>query len=157
MQITGTHIASDVSREGSTCRSAIRIHNIRKSPPSLGLDAAPLKQRPRHGQSALGIASFLIGLLAGISGLSLLVVASAFEASGRPSAESNVAMVAGLSMIFIVMLTSFAAGLAVGGLAQTEKSRTFAVLGLIINSMLIFGLFVLVMIGMTLANAAGHF
>ena len=125
--------------------------------PPVDVGAANLVPRRRQGQSGLGVASFLIGLLAGITGISLLVVASVFQTSGGVDAESAVAMAAGLAMIFIGMITSFAAGLAVGGLAQTEKSRTFAVIGLIVNGTLILGLFVLVMIGVALTNAAQRF
>jgi hypothetical protein len=118
---------------------------------------AQLAHPTRQGHSGLGVASFRLGILAGLGCITVMAVAGILGSSGAINGEPAAAMIVGLSMIVVVMTTAFAAGLAVGGLVQKEKSRVFPIIGLIINSLLILSLFGLVLVGMTFAQPGGGF
>ncbi len=118
---------------------------------------AQLAHPTRQGHSGLGVASFLLGILASLGSIAVVVGAGILGSSGAINGEPAAAMIVGFSMIVVVMTTAFAAGLAVGGLVQKEKSKVFAIIGLIINSLLIVSLFGMVLLGMTFAQPGGGF
>jgi len=101
-------------------------------------------------QSGLGITSFVLAIVAGLTALALVVIAGVMEAStpGGMDEESPQAIIVGLGIFGVVALNLLGIGLGVAGLVHADRLRTFAVLGLVFNSLVILGLGGLMVIGL---------
>ena len=102
--------------------------------------------------SGVGIASFIIAIVAGMTAFSLIVIAGVMEATtpGGMDEDAPQVILVGLGIFGAVALGMLGAGLGVAGLVQTDRLRTFAVLGLIFNMLVVLGLGGLVVIGLTM-------
>jgi hypothetical protein len=109
---------------------------------------------PRH--SGPGIASFVIALLVGVAVLILVVAAGVIEAStpGGMDEESPVVIAIGLGIFAAVFGALIGGVLGIVGVAQGDRRKTFAVLGLVLNGLVVVGLVFLVIIGLA-AQGAG--
>jgi hypothetical protein len=109
--------------------------------------ATPLNQvAMRH--SGLGIASFVIALVAAVTEFALVMAAGIVEVSTPGGVESNapVALVIGLGICGGGIFNLLAVALAIAALVQSNRKKLFAVLGLVISGGLMLcvaGLFVL--------------
>ena len=108
-----------------------------------------------HGQqplknSGMGIASFIISLLIGPGLFFLILIAGVIEAStpGGMSETSPTAVFLGLFMIFSVGLSIIGAGLGIAGVVQRDRKKTFAILGLIFNILVLIVFFLLMLLGL---------
>ena len=107
----------------------------------------PEPPAPRH--SGLGIASFAIGILAGLAlFIALGVVAVLYNQSpGGLDEKSPTAILAGLLIIGLCLVHLLGVGLGIGGLAQKDRRKVFSVLGLAINGVALLGTIALIIIG----------
>jgi hypothetical protein len=102
---------------------------------------------PKH--SALGITSFVLSLLVGLLVFGVMVVAGILEArrpGGMPE-DSPVTILVGLVIIGAMMLDLLAVVLGIVGLVQKDTKKVFAILGLIISALTLFGTIGLIIIG----------
>lgn len=101
----------------------------------------------RH--SGLGIASFALSLGATLLLFLLFIIAGVMEAStpGGIDEESPAAIIAGLGIIFCVILELVALGLGIGGLCQNNRRKLFAVLGVIFAAVMTLLTVLLIAIG----------
>ena len=106
---------------------------------------------PRH--SGMGIASFVISVITGITTFLIFVYAGMKEMSlpGGVSEHSGVAMMIGFSMILAWMLLFV--GMILGAVALFEKNRkkVFAVLGLVFNLGMLVLSALLIVIGISMS------
>jgi len=107
-----------------------------------------------HRQSGLGITSFVLAISAGVTAFALVAIAGALEASTPEGMdeESPQAMIVGLGIFGVVGLNMLGIGLGVAGLVHPNRLRTFAVLGLVFNILVILGLGGIMVIGLTVAD-----
>lgn len=103
---------------------------------------------PRH--SGLGIASFIVSLVAGALMLLLIGIAAMMEVSqpGGLDENSPAAIMLGLLLIVIFMTQLVALGLGIGGLVQTGSKKVFAALGTIFAAATFLGGLLLVLVGL---------
>ena len=110
----------------------------------------PIIAKQKH--SRLGIASFVLAMLIGILAVGLVVTAGIVEASspGGIDEQSAVAIIVGLGIFAIIGLSFVGCGLGIAGLFQPNRNRLFGILGLIFNTLIIFGLVGLIAIGLAI-------
>ncbi len=120
----------------------------------------------RSGHSRLGVASFVIAILTTVLLVVLLVVA--FNTAGdllggadpssvtpedmernleRSPGSTGVLGVAGFGLAVTPLLYILGAALGIAGLVQKRRGRLFAVLGTVLNALILLGLLVLVLFG----------
>ena len=102
--------------------------------------------------SGLGITSFVLAILAGVFAIVLIGVAGYIEASrpGGMNEESPVAMIVGLSMFAIVGMCFLGLCLGIAALFQSNRSKVFAIIGVIFNLMVVLGIVGLALLGMSM-------
>ncbi|MSP60075.1 MAG: hypothetical protein EXR72_06975 [Myxococcales bacterium] len=97
----------------------------------------PEAQRKHSG---LGIASFVISLIAG-PGMFIVIAAGGLMAASAPGGEldekSGAAIGIGLAIFGGMFVALIGAGLGIAGAVAKDRRRVFAVLGLIFNAMLL--------------------
>jgi hypothetical protein len=96
-------------------------------------------QAPRH--SGLGIASFLVAIISGFSLLTMIGFAAYFAAQNpaKFDDESAPAIILGLGIIAGMGLAVIGLGLGIAGVAQSNRNRLFAILGLVFNAVVFLG------------------
>jgi hypothetical protein len=101
----------------------------------------------RH--SGFGIASFLIAVGAGLLEFALVAAAAVLEAStpGGIDEDSPVAILLGLGIFGGLCIALVGIGLGVAGLCQQNRSKVFAVLGVVFGSAVLLGVLLLLVIG----------
>lgn len=104
-------------------------------------------------QSGLGIASFAIGLAAGVLEFLCIVGAGALEVStpGGIDKNSPVVVMIGLAILAGFPVALFGIGLGIAGLFQRRK-KVFSVLGIVMNILVILGVALILVVG-TMAGA----
>jgi len=108
---------------------------------------------PEMPHSGLGVASFIISLVAGVGMLVLVGVAtvlSAAQPGGQLDEESLAAIMIGLVLALAALAQLVAIGLGIGGLVQTGRKKVFAVLGTVFAAMSLLGALMLMLIGTAL-------
>ena len=105
-------------------------------------------RRGRLRHSGLGIASFIIGAIAVVLILLMILVAAAM-AGKRPSrnAEETMEFMAGLFVCTGLVASLVGLGLGLAGVLQADRNRVFAVIGLVLNGLLLLGAAGLILIG----------
>jgi hypothetical protein len=106
------------------------------------------KSRPLRS-SGLGIASLVIGLIAGtIEFVNLVVAGVLSEKQGPEFDDSNAAIVIGL--VFLAGILSLIIGGVLGiiGLVQANRAKGFAIAGLVINSLVGLGILGIIVLGL---------
>ncbi|MFA5423491.1 MAG: hypothetical protein WC374_06490 [Phycisphaerae bacterium] len=106
-------------------------------------------EQPAKKHSGLGIASFVLAIVAFLIMFVLVVMAGVMTtvAGGRMDEQSPQAVVVGCSMILTAMLYILGIGLAIGGLCQRNRYKIFSILGLVLNIVFILGIAMLMLIG----------
>jgi hypothetical protein len=86
--------------------------------------------------SGLGIASFIISIVAGISMFLIFVAAGVMEVSSPNGIDekSAGAIVLGLFIIVAIGASLIALGIGIAGLLQKERKKIFAVLGTVFST-----------------------
>jgi heme/copper-type cytochrome/quinol oxidase subunit 3 len=99
--------------------------------------------------SGLGIASFVMSVIAGIITFGLIVAATVVEMSSPDGMdeESMEAVLLGLSLIATLFVLLVSLGLGICGLFQSGK-KVFAILGVVFSACILFGTLGLMLIGM---------
>ena len=99
--------------------------------------------------SGIGIASFVISIVAGILIFIVLGIAGSLEAStpGGIDENSTEAVMIGLAIIGLLFLNVLSVGLGIGGLLQKERKKIFAILGTVFSSFLILSVIGLMVLG----------
>lgn len=93
----------------------------------------PSVQAPASSASALGLASFITSLFAGIAMLMCFVLASALEVSDAGLDEALLTELLGLGMAMLMFAQLVAAGLGIAALTQAHGKRLFGVLGTVFS------------------------
>jgi hypothetical protein len=126
----------------------------RRGRPEYGYEGEGGYGRPAQGgHSGLGVASFIIGLV--VIALTLLIIVLAVIVSvGSPPGDTayRMGMMVGTVVCGELVVCLVGVGLGIGGLFQGNRSRTLAVIGVILNGLVLFGGIVLMLIGMAFAN-----
>ena len=114
------------------------------APPPLEPPKSPAKKH-----SGMGIASFVIGVAGGLALFALFAVAGFMQISnpGGMDEKSGAAMLVGLLVIGFCLAHLLGAGLGIGALFQAERSKVFAVIGLVINTVILAGTIGLIVLG----------
>ena len=117
------------------------------SPPNPAQAPAP---RTRH--SGMGIASFVIGLLASVATLAVFAYAGYAQVTtpGGISETSPVAMLIGLVILGCGGLLFLGLILGIAALFQSDRRRVFGVLGLLVNGVVLGGAAALIALGLSM-------
>tara|TARA_R110002073_G_scaffold41466_9_gene117095 strand:- start:10601 stop:11020 length:420 start_codon:yes stop_codon:yes gene_type:complete len=105
-------------------------------------------------QSGFGIASFIMSIMVGIGAFTVILVAGFAEASSPEgiNEESPIAIIVGLCIFGVIGLNLLGIGLGVAGLCQPNRSRIFAILGLVFNGLVIMGIIGIMAIGVAMGG-----
>jgi hypothetical protein len=98
-----------------------------------------------------GIASFIIGVTCTITVMVLIGFAGVMTSTGRATPELN--MILGLGMISAVFVDLIGIGLGVFGAADRSSKKTYPVLGLILNVLVVVLFVALLIIGLSMRPA----
>lgn len=117
---------------------------------SISLDPPPqLPPLPAH--SGVGIASFVISLIAALCLAAVVVIAGILETSlsqGQRE-EAGVYLIVGRLVLLFLRLSFVALWLGIAGLLQYHRNRVFAVLGTSISALAMVGTVGLMILGWT--------
>jgi hypothetical protein len=116
-------------------------------------DDGPYEGR-RLPHSGLGIASFIIGLVVVVIVLLMILLVGVLSTSrtNRNTAET-MGMMTGLLVCGGAVASLVGLGLGLGGVFQENRNRVFAIIGLILNGLIILGTAALFIIGMLVSGA----
>ena len=119
--------------------------NFSSDPPPGKMVAPP---EPKH--SGLGIASFAVALLAGVLAVAMIGVATYFAASLQEEFDDEApqAIAVGLGIMGSLGLAVIGAGLGIAGVAQPNRNKVFAILGLTFNALLVLSVCGLMALGL---------
>lgn len=101
--------------------------------------------------SGLGVASFVVSIIAGFSIFVLIVIAGLMETSTPGGLDENSieAVLVGLLLIAFVGLALVALVLGIVGLVQKQRKKIFALLGTVFSGVSILCTIVLIAIGLS--------
>jgi hypothetical protein len=97
--------------------------------------------------SGMGIASFLLGLLAVIGVLGMFVLIVTMENRRFLGRQDDLEAMTGLAACGSGLGALVGLGLGIGGVCQSRRRKVFGVIGLCLNGILLLGLGVLILIG----------
>lgn len=106
--------------------------------------------RMRRGHSGLGIASFVIGLIAVVLDF-ILIAAAVISARARPIGrreEESLAVLLGLMACGGVVAGIVGFCLGIAGLCQADRRKVFAILGVVFNGLVVLAVAFLLVLGM---------
>lgn len=103
--------------------------------------------------SRLGIVSFIMGLVIGLSEFAMIIIAGVLEITtpGGVDEQSPQVMLLGLVIIAGMLGALVGAVLGIIGLTERNRYKAFPVLGLAFNGLILLGVIALMVIGMTMA------
>ena len=108
----------------------------------------PADSRPKR--SALGIASFAIGIVSGIWEFIAVIAAGVMVASGDFDKESAKVILLGLGILAGMGLAVLGGIFGIAALCMPGRDKLFATLGLIFNALVLLGIIGLMVIGSTM-------
>ena len=102
--------------------------------------------------SGIGIASFILSLLCGLTLVGIIIVAMVIGArsGGELDERSPAVMAIGCSALLGLALTLLGLILGIVGIMQKDRKKTFAILGLIFNAVILVGTVALILVGMAM-------
>lgn len=108
----------------------------------------------RRSHTLLGISSLVIAVLMGFVLLALIVILGTMEASTPGGVDENSLLVSllGLAIILCLLANVVGIGLGVGGMIQRRKRLTFAVLGTVLNVLILLGVVALIVFGLVIGG-----
>jgi hypothetical protein len=98
-------------------------------------------------QSGLGVASFAIAIFSLVYFLVVFVGAGVISYNGSYSSAYSFVVILGLLIILGGIVLLIGLGLGIGAVAQKNRKKVFAVIGLVLNALMILALAVLETIG----------
>ncbi len=103
--------------------------------------------------SGLGMASFVLSLLtvAGVIGFYLAVTAAVSRGVVDATNPPAGLLAAGMVFLISVLVALVGIGLGIAGLIQKDRRRVLAVVGLVLNSLVVLTVAVLIVLGYALA------
>lgn len=109
----------------------------------------PVIMEPQK-HSGLGIASFAISLVTAVCILAMFVIAGVLETStpGGMDEDGVEVMMIGLGIIFFLGIAIVGLALGITGCALSGRKKVFAILGTVINVLLLFGTVFLILLGL---------
>ncbi|MFS0727254.1 hypothetical protein [Paenibacillus sp. 1P07SE] len=116
---------------------------------------------PYRKQSGLGIASFVIGLLAIIaiivlSMTTVLSLADTIQPDGtipeEVIASNSEAMLAGILLFFSILVSLVGLVLGIVSLFMKNRRKVFGIIGVVLNGLIVFGFGALLLLGIALAG-----
>lgn len=113
---------------------------------------AKMVPESEQGHSGLGVASFVISLVAGI-GLAVLILFAGVAESTTPGGLDDGSVVAGvIGVLLLVMLMALVVALVLGiiGMTQRTRNKVFAILGTVFSSLALLGGVFLMLLGMVM-------
>jgi len=115
-----------------------------------GLPTPPPAHYRKH--SGLGIASFVIALLVGVLEFAVIIAAGIMETSapGGMDEDSPAVMAVGFAICFGVLMHVMGLILGIVGVAQSGRNRVFAILGSIFNGVILIGIGLLMLVGISM-------
>lgn len=101
-------------------------------------------------QSGLGIASLILSILSALAIFALVVLAGMMEAAtpGGLDENSTEAMLVGLLLFAFVGAALLALGLGIGGLVQSNRRKTLAIIGTVVSTCTLLGSAGIVLLGL---------
>jgi hypothetical protein len=99
--------------------------------------------------SGLGIASFILSLIAGLSLFGTLVVTAIVQAR-NPEASQSFKAILGLTFIGLTLFDVLAVALGVAAVFQKQRKKIFGVLGLSFSSLIIIGMTAMIIFGLAM-------
>jgi len=104
--------------------------------------------------SGLGVASFVMSIILGISDFAIFVFAGFVEAStpGGMDEESVVAVLIGLFIFGSVLASMAGVVLGIAGVIQRNRQKVFSILGVAFNTAIILGMIGLIVIGLMMPS-----
>ena len=108
----------------------------------------------RQGHALLGISSLVIAVLMGLVLLVLVVVLVTMEASNSGGIDESSLLVEmlGLGIIFCLFGNLVGIALGIGGLIQRRKKIVFAVIGVVLNGLILLGVTALIVFGLAIGG-----
>jgi hypothetical protein len=108
---------------------------------------------PKQKHSGLGIASFVISILAGVAIFLLVAAAGVLEATtpGGMDEKAPAAILLGLGIIALVLLDLVALALGIAAFFQADRNKIFAILGTIFSAVMIVGTVALIAYGTSIS------
>jgi len=101
--------------------------------------------------SGLGIASFVTSLTTGVVMFVLIVIAGIMAtAPGGFDETSPLAILLGMAIITLMLISLISIGLGIGGWLQKDRKSIFAILGVVIGTLTVAGTGILMIIGSTM-------
>lgn len=102
--------------------------------------------------SGLGIASFIISMVAGLLVFIVIAIAGVMEAStpGGMDETSAGAVMVGLFLFLFLGLALVALGLGIAGLLHKQRKKVFSILGTIFSSVTLAGTAFIMMLGLAM-------
>ena len=102
--------------------------------------------------AGLGIASFIISMVAGLLVFIVIVIAGVMEAStpGGIDETSAGAVMVGLFLFLFIGMALVALGLGIAGLLQKQRKKVFAVLGTVFSSVTLVGAAFIMLLGLAM-------
>ena len=102
--------------------------------------------------AGLGIASFIISMVAGLLVFIVIVIAGVMEAStpGGIDETSAGAVMVGLFLFLFIGMALVALGLGIAGLLQKQRKKIFAVLGTVFSSVTLVGTAFIMLLGLAM-------
>ena len=97
--------------------------------------------------SGLGVASFVISLIAGVVEFLVIILAGVLEVQGQMSETSTVAVVIRMFIMLGIFANLVGVGLGIAAVVQNKAKKLFGALGLIFNSCLVLLILGLLFIG----------
>lgn len=118
--------------------------NVQQPPTALEQHVAPEKKH-----SGFGIASFIMSLVTGFLMFVVIGIAGYLEMSteGGLNEESPQAVLVGLGLLGTGLLVLLGFGFGIAGSFQSDRKKVFAILGVVINVVIIAGTLGLMIIG----------
>lgn len=119
---------------------------------------SPHAHEPRLPHSGLGIASFGLSLFCGVAAFVTVAIAGVIDAStpGGMQEDSAAAIIVGLGMIAVFGLVVVGGGIGAVALFQSDRNRLFAILGVVVNALIVVGICGLMAIGLAMEPPAGY-
>jgi hypothetical protein len=113
----------------------------------------PVQASPKH--SGIGIASFVISIVAGVAILIVFAIAGILEATtpGGMDEKSAAAILTGLCIIALILVDIVALGLGLAGLFQRDRKKLFAILGTVFSFATVACTIVLIVLGLLAKQA----
>jgi hypothetical protein len=102
--------------------------------------------------SRMGVASFVISLVAGIAMLALFIVAGMLHRYHQQDGQYPGQVMVGLVMIFLFFAELVAVGLGIASVCEKGRKKVFGILGLSFSALTVLGAVGLIVLGLKMVG-----